>query len=279
MLKKTRNLGCSTITVPRALVGASIFIVMLGARDVTSEPRIGDVPLVNHSIFDNLLREHVSHGAVDYYGFQENADELDRYLASLAQVNLDGATRNQKLALYVNAYNAFTIRLILRHLGTIDSIKDIPGRWDKKEWKLAGKMVSLNDIEHNNLRDELNEPRIHFAIVCASTSCPNLAGKAYTESGVDAELDEAARAFMRSPEHVRTEIKEGFFGTSYVLYLSRIFKWFGEDFTDDGKRTVPDFVVRYVDEKDAAFIREHSGELSVRYLDYDWSLNEKKTST
>ncbi len=271
MLEKDRKTGL------QALVVSSIFVVTLGALDVTSEPRVADVPLVNHSIFDKLLRKYVSYGMVDYRGFQEEVAELDRYLASLAQAKLAGATREQKLAFYVNAYNAFTIRLILRHLGTIDSIKDIPSRnrWDKREWKLAGETVSLNDLEHKKLRDELEEPRIHFAIVCASTSCPNLAGHAYTESGIDAELDEAARVFLRSPKHVRTEIKEGFFGASYVLYLSRIFKWFGKDFTDDGQRAVPDFVVPYVDEKDASFIREHGGELSIRYLDYDWSLNER----
>jgi len=167
--------------------------------------------------------------------------------------------------------------LILRHLGSIKSIRDISKPWDTKEWQLAGETLSLNEVEHKKLREELREPRIHFSIVCASIGCPDLAGRAYTAGNIDAELDAAARTFMRSRKHVRTITSSGLLGgTTYTLELSRIFKWLKGDFTDGGKAAVSDFVVKYTDQTTTVFIKEHGGRLKISYLDYDWDLNGKQ---
>ncbi len=233
-------------------------------------------PVVDHTPFDSLLRRHVSQGGVDYGGFKADVAQLDRYLASLAVADLDAATRQQKLAFFINAYNACTIRLILRHHGNIGSIRDIKKPFKTREWKIAGRIMSLDEIENDKLRAELAEPRIHFAIVCASVSCPDLASHAYTAAGIDRELDEAAGKFLGSKKHLRVEVDEGFFSDSYILYVSQIFNWFEKDFTRDGQR-VADFVARHAGETTAAFIRKHRSKLVIRHLDYDWSLNQKSS--
>ncbi len=229
--------------------------------------------LVDHRPFDQLLRQFVKNGRVDYKGFKSREAQLDRYLTSLAPVKLDKASRAEKLALYVNAYNACTIKLILENLGKITSIKEIDDPWGTRRWRIAGEVLSLDDMEHKKLRAELKEPRIHFAIVCASISCPPLAERAYTPKAIEAQLDAAARRFIRSRDRVRTEVDSGFFSTSYILYLSKIFDWYEEDFTAGGKQSVVDFVLRYADPETAKFIREHRDGLKIKYLPYDWKLN------
>jgi len=242
------------------------------AEPTTTIPVATDDPPTDHTSFDTLLQKHVSVGEVDYQGFQQDVAELDRYLKGLATINLKGASRAERLAFYINAYNAATIRMILRHLDRIDSIRDIDSPWDTREWILAGELLTLNDIEHTKLRKDLQEPRIHFGIVCASIGCPDLAGRAYTAEAIDDELDEAARKFMRSPRHLRTAYGD----RKPVLFLSKIFKWFSEDFTEGGRLPVSDFVVRYSDPQTVAFIKEHAGRLKIDYMDYDWKLNMKK---
>jgi len=238
------------------------------ARTVSAAP-------MDHGPFDRLLKAHVADGVVDYGGFKREEAALDAYLATLAAADLSGASREEKLAFYINAYNACTIRLILRHLGSIKSIRDIHKPWDTKEWKLAGETLSLNEVEHKKLREEFWEPRIHFAIVCASIGCPDLTARAYTAGNIDAELDTAAQKFLQSKKHVRTSQSGGLLGKSFRLELSQIFNWFEGDFTDGGTVSVSDFVVKYADEETAAFIREHGGELKISHLDYDWNLNGK----
>ncbi len=231
---------------------------------------------VDHKPFDRLLQAHVSDGVVDYGGFEGETTALDAYLATLAAADLSSASREEKLAFYINAYNACTVRLILRHLGEVTSIRDIDKPWDTKEWTLAGETLSLNEVEHKKLLEGLREPRIHFAIVCASIGCPDLAGRAYTAENIDAELDMAARKFLQSNKHVRTSQSGGLWGKTYRLELSQIFNWFKGDFTDGGKAPLTEFVVKYTDPETAAFIREHGSRLKISFLDYDWNLNGKE---
>jgi hypothetical protein len=237
---------------------------------VDAEPSPAD-----HAAFDELLQTYVSDGSVDYRAWQhtqQHQEQLDRYLAALATTNLSGASRAELLAFYINAYNAATIRLILRNLDQIDSIKDIDSPWDTREWTLSGERLSLNDIEHKKLREQLGEPRIHFAIVCASIGCPDLANRAYTAEAIEDELDAATRRFMSSSKHLRTSETKG----RAVLSLNPILKWFKDDFTDGGRSPVSDFVLRYADPQTAIFIKKHVERLKIDYLDYDWTLNLKK---
>ena len=235
--------------------------------------------IVDHTLLDELLRKYVDEqGMVYYSGLKQETEKLDQYLAALAQVNLAQATRSQKLAFYINAYNAGTLRMIVRHHGQIKGIKEINGKfnyhqWKTKEWKLAGETLSLDDIEHQKLRGELKEPRIHFAIVCASISCPALWNRAFSAKSVEQELDAAARCFVNSPKHVRTSIAKGVFGSQTpTLNVSKIFSWFKGDF----QPSVAEFIGKYAAGDTAAFINQHAKSLNVKHLDYDWNLNERK---
>lgn len=149
-----------------------------------------DGPKFDHSAFDELLRRHVdSAGWVDYRGLQKDAAQLDRYLKRLAEAPFEQLGRNEKLALLINAYNAFTLRLILDHY-PLESIQDIPAdkRWEDPRWQVGSHTWTLNDIEHEQIRPNFREPRIHFALVCAAVGCPPLRTEAYTGDQIDEQL-------------------------------------------------------------------------------------------
>lgn len=274
--------SCSRRIPPILIITLGILLAggCAGSGAAGTPPQEDAVPTVHalpvdHGPFDRLLQDHVKGGIVDYGGFKREEAALDAYLATLASATLSSASREEKLAFYINAYNVCTIRLILRHLGSIKSIREIDKPWDTKEWKLAGETLSLNEVEHRKLREELREPRIHFAIVCASIGCPDLAARGYTAGNIDAELDAATRKFLQSKKHVRTSEGGGLLGKSFRLELSQIFNWFEGDFTAGGTAPVTDFVVEYSDQATAAFIQEHGSRLKISHLDYDWNLNGK----
>ncbi len=149
-----------------------------------------------HEPYDKLLRAYVKNGWVNYKAFKQQEARLDAYLKTLAQTDPAKLTKSERLAYWINAYNAFTIKLILRRYPKIKSIKDIPGRWDRREWTAGGKTYSLGEIEHQILRKRFNEPRIHFALVCASKSCPDLPSEAYTAKRLERQLTAAAKQFL-----------------------------------------------------------------------------------
>jgi hypothetical protein len=217
----------------------------------------------------------VRDGVVDYTGLKKDEESLDSYLEELDRLDPSMLDRDGQLAFWINAYNAFTLKLILDYYPGIGSIKEIPSgkRWKARLWSVNGQMYSLDDIEHKILR-VMDEPRIHFSIVCASYSCPDLMGEAYVPERIDEQLDRAAREFLANSEkglHVAEE--EGLiWGTNHVLYLSKIFDWFGEDF-EEVSGSVVDFVVPHVSEDVKKFILDNKSELKIRHLDYDWSLN------
>jgi hypothetical protein len=233
----------------------------------------GAVPDRAHGAWTNLLRRYVSEGLVDYAGLKRGRSELDAYLRSLESVEraeLEAWPRADQLAFWINAYNAYTVKLVLDHypLRSIRSIGFLPGSAFKRRFipleRVAGRKLSLDDIEHGILRERFEEPRIHFAIVCASRSCPVLRDEAYRGSGLDAQLDEAARTFLRDPARNRYD------PASRTLSLSRIFEWFRGDF-EGAAGTLPAFVERYADERTAEALRR--GGVQVEFLEYDWALN------
>jgi hypothetical protein len=264
--------------IPATLMSLLALILALAcsnAEPTLSTPVDSEPSPADHSSFDRLLQTYVSDGGVDYKAWQQeqrDLAELDRYLSVLATTNLDGASRAELLAFYINGYNAATLRLIIRNLDQIESIKDIDSPWDTREWTLSGEVLTLNDIEHKKLREQLKEPRIHFAIVCASIGCPDLASRAYTAEAIEDQLDAAARQFMRQTKHLRTSET----GRRPVLLLNPILNWFKDDFTAGGERPVSDFVVRYADPQTVTFITQHAERLKIDYLDYDWQLNLKR---
>jgi hypothetical protein len=227
-----------------------------------------------HAPLDALLRAHVKEGVVDYRALKSREKDLDRYLETLARTEPAPLAEKERLALWINAYNAFTLKLILERYPGIKGIKDIPRRWDLKRWTVGGKTYSLGQIEHEVLRKEFREPRIHFAIVCAARSCPDLRSEAYLGERIDEQLTEAGRRFLSLPDKGFKALREPglLFGTNDNVYLSSIFKWFAEDFERDGK-TVIDFLLPHLPPAGRKFVEEHRKDLSLRYLDYDWSLN------
>lgn len=211
----------------------------------------------NHQLFDNLLQKNVSSaGKVNYKGFANNRAKLKSYIAALG-MNMPNSnwSRNDKLAYWINAYNAMTIDLILRHY-PIKSIKDLNKPWDQRFWKLSEKWYNLNEIEHHILR-KMDEPRIHFAIVCASYSCPNLKNSAYQATNLDTQLTKVTKDFLSDPE--KNSISEN------SLELSKIFQWFSKDFKQNGS------LINFLNQFSEITISEKAKK---RYKDYDWSLNE-----
>ncbi len=225
-----------------------------------------------HAPWDGLVRSFVDHGEVDYACMKAHEGQLDRYLGLLARIRPERLSREAQLALWIDAYNAFTVKLILGRYPGIRSIKEIPRRWKRRDWRVGGRRYSLDEIENDILRARFHEPRIHFAINCASKSCPDLASEAYVAPRLEAQLDAAARRFLADPRKgARVAPGRGLFGRGDRLYLSAIFKWFGEDFTRAGG--LAPFLLTYLPEGPRAFVARHRSDLPVSYLPYDWSLN------
>ncbi len=237
------------------------------------KPAADQEGVFDHSPFDAILSKHVdADGWVDYGALAEDAEGLDTYIASLADAPFDALGRDEKLAYLINAYNAFTLRLILDHY-PIKSIKDIPSakRWDAKRWGLAGGnsggggTYSLNQIEHELIRPKFVEPRIHFALVCAAYSCPKLRNEAYTGEQLEAQLRDQA---------VYTHTHDRWFRFDQAkdtVYLTALYNWYGGDF-----ESVADSVLDYVaDQVPDLRASMDSGRVpKVRWLDYDWKLND-----
>jgi hypothetical protein len=227
-----------------------------------------------HAGWTALLKRYVRDGFVDYAGLKKlGQTDLDGYLRALEGVcsdHLETWSRERRLAFWINAYNAYTVKLILDHypLKSIRKIGLLPGAAFRQDFislkGVRGKRLSLNDIEHEILRKKFSEPRIHFGIVCASKGCPMLRAEAYRATDLDRQLDEAARGF------VRDQSKNRFDATLRTLHLSSIFKWFREDF-ERAAKTLTGFVARYADAPTATALS--SAEVRVLFLDYDWSLN------
>lgn len=217
---------------------------------------------------DSTLTERVHEGRVDYAGLKEDPAGLDAWLASAAvldETEFNRRPRDQRLAFLINLYNAATLRLILDRY-PIASIRDIGPAWDpNKAWKLPavkvfGRTVTLNELEHGMIRPVFNEPRAHFALVCAAKGCPPLRSEAYDGARLDAQLDDQARVFL-SQKAKNDASKAG-----ETAYLSPIFRWYMKDF-GGSKRSVLRFVKKWLPVEE---------DWEVDWTVYDWSLNGDK---
>ena len=218
----------------------------------------------DHKEWHRLLRTHVDkNGKANYRGFYSDGDKLDRYLASLT-LRYPGAnwSNNERLAYWINAYNAFTIQLINKHypIKSIKDIKDglpmIDSPWDIKFFKIGKVTFDLNTIEHEILRKQFNDSRIHFAINCASKSCPKLRNEAFVADHIDRQLEEQSIDFLSDTTKNIITVNE--------TKLSKIFDWFESDFNQQGS------VKTFIKSKIPNFNTSNR----IRYLNYDWSLNE-----
>jgi hypothetical protein len=223
-----------------------------------------------HGRWERLLSRHVKNGLVDYAGMKADERDLDAYLADLERIDSRTLSRIDQFAFFINAYNAWTVKLIIGPYPEIKSIKDLGGLfgspWKKKIARIDGALLSLDQIEHEILRPRFKDPRVHFAINCAALSCPPLRPEAYVGERLDLQLDDAARAFINNPDRNYLKLD--------TLYLSRIFDWFGEDFGKD----LPRFVSRYAEGNLKERLAAREGKLRVEFLDYDWGLNGESRS-
>jgi len=220
---------------------------------------------VDNSLYAELLQKYVQDGGVDYKGLKTEEQKLDQYLDILNKTNPENLSRDERLAFYINAYNAYTLKLILEHY-PVESIKDIGGffskPWSIEFAKVGGKTLTLDEIEHDIIRPRFQDARVHFAVNCASKSCPPLISEPYSGDKVDQQLEENTRAFLNDPQHTYLE--------GDTLWVSRIFKWFGGDFNDDPLS----FVLKFAEGEFKERLEARKDEIEVEYLDYDWSLNE-----
>ncbi len=212
----------------------------------------------SHQIWDQLLQQYVDdEGRVDYEGFLQEQNKLETYLKQLAnhppQSNWGRAAR---LAYWINAYNAFTVQLILNHY-PVSSIRAIfDGRaWDKEWIQLGGKSYSLNEIEHEIIRKHFDEARIHFVVNCAARSCPPLPNQALTADKLENMLEQYTRQFINNPAYNKINTRRA--------AVSKIFDWYKEDFDNVNR-----FIARYASEP-------IDSDTPITYLEYDWALNQQ----
>ncbi|MBI1367121.1 MAG: DUF547 domain-containing protein [Planctomycetes bacterium] len=229
-------------------------------------------PSFDHSAFDALLRKYVNDkGGVDYAGLMRDRDRLSAYVKSLDSAPFEQMGRDQKLALLINAYNAFTLTLILDHYdgGKLKSIRDIPDarRWDAVRWKFAGQIWSLNQIEHEQIRPHFAEPRIHFALVCAAVGCPPLRSQAYVADRLEQQLADQARYVHTHDRWYRLDAEHN------AVHLTQLYNWYGGDFKQAAESVLA-FAARYAP---ALKQRLNAGQTpTIQWLDYDWSLNSRE---
>jgi hypothetical protein len=223
----------------------------------------------DHQAFTALLSRVVTpDGWVRYDRLVDDPTPLNQYLDQLGELDFDALSRDHKLAALINAYNAFTLQLIVDH-HPVASIQDIPSkeRWEARRWNLGGTTTSLNDLEHRMLRQNFLEPRIHFAINCASVGCPPLASEAFEGATVDAQLDRAG-ARIHTPGSRWFELQTE--NEKVKMAVFRVYLWFHGDF-ERVSGSVAAFAGRYVPSVRAALNAGRS--VDVEYLPYDWGLN------
>ncbi len=237
-----------------------------------------------HARLDSVLTSALHDGLVDYAALQADRAMLDAYLAELDgadSVALSVASRAARLAFWINAYNACALRLIVDHYPIRkrrfptslvrslqgvpgNSIRQIPDTWERRFCPVAGSPRSLDEIEHHIIRP-MGERRIHFAVNCASRSCPELAPRAYTAEALDDQLDAAVRRFVANERHLRLERDD-----APRLSVNAVLDWYAGDF--GGRDGIVAFLLPYLAPDDARFVREHGVDLA--FLPYDWTLND-----
>ena len=222
---------------------------------------------VDHSDWNGLLQRHVNErGLVNYVGVKQEQAVLDAYLARVATAEVASLPKPAQLAFWINAYNACVFKGVLDHY-PLKSVKDVKGFFDKLRYPVAGGSLTLNEMEAKGRA--LGDWRIHFGVVCASSSCPFLRNEAYDPDRVDAQLTEQLKRFLADPSRgLRIEPE--------TLWLSKIFKWYAKDFVSDGQLTVATLmpvIGAYLIPESAQLPRQRHLR-TVKFLDYDWTLNK-----
>ncbi len=260
--------GCSTAATPSSTSSEQV--------------EIASAEGVNYSLYDDVLSTYVdADGWVNYVDLQQSRQQLDTFNNGLAEVDdatLAGWSETEQIAFWINAYNSLTLKSIIDQTPIKPSIKDITGVWRLRKHPINEKAKTLNEIEHDVLRVDFDEPRLHAAIVCAAVSCPPLRTEAFTGENLDAQLDEQVVQWLARPDGLKIDKEAG------EVKVSKIFSWFGGDWipsygVDSGftgseaERAVLNFISNYVSEEDRAYLA--AGDYKLSYFDYDWALNNQ----
>ena len=240
--------------------------LILGVKPVQAEP-------VNYQVWENILQTYVNdNGLVNYDGLKKNRNVLDKFIKNeVENTDISHFSKIEQKTFWINAYNALTMRLIVDNyplrFGGIRTI-NWGKPWDLK-MKAAGRSLSLGQIEHEILRKwNPIDPRIHFAINCASIGCPKLPKTPFTSDQLDEQLNREAIRFINDKEKVRLDRSKN------ILYHSAIFNWFEEDFFAVSANKV-DFILKYLNSDDKAYILKNRNKIQLKELKYDWGLNKQ----
>lgn len=232
-----------------------------------ASPPVAPIVEIDHTLLDRLLRTHVRAGGyVDYASIKSNPEALNQYIRSLESVDIELLGRDERLAFLLNAYNAFTLKLIIERY-PIRSIMDLPEseRWDRIRWRIGDDLFSLNQIEHVLIRPYFNDPRIHFALVCAAIGCPPLRPEAYQARSLENQLADQTVLVHSNPRWVQVDQQRG------DVALTVLYSWYEQDFEIDGS-TALQYAAKHTPAL-AELLREGRSP-KLRYLDYDWTLND-----
>ncbi len=244
--------------------------------------------------YATVLKDYVDDtGMVNYKQLKAHREKLDTFVTTMSKLDPSSYNRwreKEKIAFWLNTYNALTLKVIIDNypikpsffrsrIYPKNSIRQIPGVWDKMTFNVMGKDLTLEHIEHNVLRKKFDEPRIHVAMVCAALSCPPLLNEPYEGRKLDEQLNNRARRFLGNPDKFKINRE------NRRVYLSPILKWFADDFVNkygteehigkQSKKTsaILNFTADYLEKSDKDYIL--AGEFKIKYLKYDWSLNEQ----
>ncbi len=262
--------GCTTTLPPAQTSGSEL-----------QNPSTTETPF-SYDSYDTVLKTYVNaDGLVNYVALQENPQLLEEFVGRLGAVSPDTYAawdESEKIAFLINAYNAITLQSIIRQKPLKASIKDIFGVWNFQKHTVKGQSVTLDAIEHEILRKEFQEPRIHAALVCAAISCPPLRQEPYTGKKLNQQLDNQSQKWISSPHGLQID------RANNQVFISSIFDWFGDDWKpqygienqfagSEKERASLNFISNYVSAEDKAYLA--AGNYKLGYLNYDWSLNRQ----
>ncbi len=242
-------------------------IIALLVSGLVIAPTATAQPPGDYRLWEKLLTRYVRQGLVDYTGLRADRALLDRYLAALAAADLKWLTaRNEQLAFWINAYNACVVKGVLDHY-PIRSVKDVKGFFERIRYHIGGESLTLNDIEAKGRA--VGDWRIHFALVCASSSCPSLRAAAYVPERLEAQLTDQITQFLRDASRgLRLE------PSGRVVWVSKMFQWYAKDFVPWSRLTAASLlpvISTYLDQNTMRDIQQHQPAL--KFLEYDWTLN------
>jgi len=267
-------------------------ILSIAAESANVRARLAPETTFSYADYALLLKATVDDdGWVDYAAIEADGRALEGYLRALASLQrsiFETWNEDQKLAFWINAYNGLTLKLIADHypiksgflkslLYPSNSIRQIPGAWDRLTFDVMGEQLTLDHIEHGILRAEFKDPRIHAALVCAAVSCPPLRNEPYRGETINEQLEDQTKAFLARPDGLRVDRAEG------EVWVSAIFDWFAGDFVggfgkprrgllSERHSSIVNFILPHVEQAEAAFLAE--GAYEVKHFDYDWTLND-----